>query len=491
MRFRLQPRIHSRGGLDSRREMARILGRLEIKSSRHIVRTLICLAVASATAFIPVYVGLSPEGVRALFILVLAAGLWVSEAIPAFAVGILVIALEVVLLGRPADSGGEWKNYVIVWGHPLIWLFFGGLVLAAGAAKTGLDRWLASKVLPLFGTKPPAIMLGVMLITFIFSMFMSNTATTAMMLMVLGPLMAHIDQNDPYSRGLLLSLCVAANVGGMATIIGTPPNAIAAGMLDAVPGQQLDFGRWMLIGLPPAIVLAFVGWLFLVWRYPSRTGHVDLSRLDAPPAIFGRSSGDVAPLWQRLAVMVVFIATVVLWITSKVHGIPTAVISFLPITSFTVLAILTVPDIRELDWDVLLLLAGGLALGVAVRDTGLAVWIMDQVPLSGLSLFGVALAMAYLCLILSNFMSNTAAANILVPIGLAMAVGFEANIVVPIALGASAAMALPISTPPNAIAFTSGRLEVRDFLGIGLVIGLLAPILVVLWTSLVLERVLK
>jgi sodium-dependent dicarboxylate transporter 2/3/5 len=301
--------------LDTRREISRILGRFEIRVTRQLVAFLACVGVAAAVAFLPDYSGLSPAGVRCFFILLLAAGLWVTEAVPAFAVGILVIALEVALLGRPgaeSSSGQEWQKYVEVWGNPLIWLFFGGLVLAAGATKTRLDRWFAANVLRVFGTRPAALLLGVMAITFLFSMFMSNTATTAMMLSVLAPLLATLGGGDRFGRGLLLGLCVAANLGGMATVIGTPPNAIAVGALSDVPGQGIGFARWMLIGLPPALLLAALAWFYLARRYARGAEAIDLDRLEAPPGIFQTGDTRLAPLWQRLAVMSVFVATVLL-----------------------------------------------------------------------------------------------------------------------------------------------------------------------------------
>lgn len=496
MRFSLHdhPLRLSRGGLDTRREIARILGRFEFSPRNHFVRVVFCAALATAVAFLPNYSGLSPAGVRALFILTLAAALWITEAIPAFSVGILVIALEIALLGKPggvyAETAKDWERFVVVWGHPLIWLFFGGFVLAAGASRTGLDRWMAAHVLSRFGTRPSVVMLGVMAITLLFSMFMSNTATTAMMMTVLVPVTATLEKNDPLAKGLLLCVSTAAGIGGMGTIIGTPPNAIAAGMLDAVPGQQLSFFDWMLVGVPPAVFLVGVGWLYLVWRYPSARGRLDLSMIDSPALLTDGSPRGIAPLWHRITVLLTFVTTICLWMTSSLHGIPTAVISFLPITLFTVTGVLGGKDIRELDWDILLLLAGGLALGLAVKETGLAEWLVGALPLRGIGVIGVGLMISYLCVALSNVMSNTGAANILVPIGIAAMAGGEAKIVVPIALGASAAMCLPISTPPNAIVFTSGRIETRDFHAIGLIIGLLTPAIAVFWANLVLDKIL-
>ena len=182
------------------------------------------------------------------------------------------------------------------------------------------------------------------------------------------------------------------------------------------------------------------------------------------------------------------VVTVGLWMTGQWHGLPTAAVSFVPIVVLTTTGILGAKGIRTLSWDVLFLLAGGLALGQVVKDTGLATWLVSALPVSGL--VGIALAMAYACTVMSNFMSNTAAANVLLPIAVTMATGFEARVGVPVALGASAAMCLPIATPPNALAFSTGRLDSRHFIRIGVLIGLLAPLIAVLWTSLVMDWVL-
>jgi sodium-dependent dicarboxylate transporter 2/3/5 len=284
---------------------------------------------------------------------------------------------------------------------------------------------------------------------------------------------------DRFGSGLLLGVVVAANLGGMGTVIGSPPNAIAAESLrDLAP---LNFAKWMVAGLPPALTLLGITWAYLVVRYPSESGRVDISRLAV-----SNSEDSGVPLWRRLAVVLVFICTVGLWLTSALHGVPATVISFVPICLLTAIGVLDAADIRAIQWDVLLLIAGGLALGVAVTDTGLANWLMEQLPLNQLGMVGLTLMLAYTTALLSNVMSNTAAANILVPIAIAASVGHEQQTIVPLALGASAAMCLPISTPPNAIAYGTGLLKTRDLLQVGAFVGLLAPIVVTAWCLLVL-----
>lgn len=464
--------------LDTRREVFRQWGKLEFHSRRTLLKSIGCLALAAAVALLPAYAGLTEAARWTLFILVLGAGLWATEAIPSFSVALLIIALEILILGKPggvfATGQNDWEMFVRPWASPIMWLFLGGLVLGEAAQVTGLDRLFSRYVLKWFGTTPSAVLLGSMGITFLFSMFMSNTATTAMMMSVMAPVVVSIKKDDPFARALLLGIPFAANVGGMGTIIGSPPNAIAAGMLTGA--YPVDFIHWIVAGLPPALVLFVIAWLYLRSAYTPLAGTVDISGLD-----MGTRTGAQLPLWKRLMVMPVFVLTVGLWMTGSLHHIPTSVVSFIPITIFAVAGIITVHEIRHLHWDVLLLLAGGLSLGIAIKETGLAVWLVNQLPVHLFGQVAIAFFMSYLTMVLSNFMSHTAASNILVPIGMALAVGFEPRIVIPIALGASTAMCLPISTPPNAIAFAGGRLKTRDFLKGGLLMGLLGPAIAVLW----------
>jgi sodium-dependent dicarboxylate transporter 2/3/5 len=170
--------------------------------------------------------------------------------------------------------------------------------------------------------------------------------------------------------------------------------------------------------------------------------------------------------------------------TTGWHRTPTPVVSFLPIVVFAASGVLRPHDIRALQWDVLLLVAGGLSLGAAVTDTGLAAWIVERLPVSGGGQVALALAFALAATALSNVMSNTAATNVLVPLGIALAPGLEEAVAVPIALAASCAMCLPVSTPPNALVFATGEIAARDFLRVGLLMGALGPLLTVAWCTL-------
>jgi solute carrier family 13 (sodium-dependent dicarboxylate transporter), member 2/3/5 len=431
--------------------------------------------------------GLAAPAVYALFLLVFAALLWVFEPIPAFSVGLLVIGLEVALLGRPgagfAHTSRDWEQFVFVIGNPLVWLFFGGFVLAAGMAQTGLDRRLVSAVMRRTGDRPAAVLLGVMGTAFALSMFVSNTATAALLVALVTPLVESRPAGDRLRTGLLLGVAVGANLGGMATLIGTPPNAIAAGVLvDLGHGRSVGFLEWMLLALPPAVLLLGGAWWLLVRRYARGAAPIAPTawQADAAPVRGGPS--------QRRIVTLTLVVTVGLWLTGPWHGIPADAVAFVPIVVFTCTGVMGVRELRGLSWDVLFLIAGGLALGQALTATGLSVWLVERLPLARLGSGGAALALGSTATVLSTFMSNTAAANVLVPLAAASTPGAETVSVAAVALGASLAMCLPISTPPNALVMAGGHVGSRDFLRIGLPIGLVGPLLCVGWMQLVLER---
>lgn len=479
--------------LDTRNEVARLLERFEFRSGPALLKSLICVGIALAVMLLPDYPGMQDSARWSLGIVTLAACLWISEAIPAFAVALLVIGLQIMVLGRPggvladADESTAWETYVRPWASPPMWLFFGGLVLASAAARTGMDRWVAGGVLRLTKGRPAYLLPSVMAVTFVFSMFMSNTATCAMMLAVLTPALATLPKDSPVAKSLLLGLAFSASIGGMATIIGTPPNAIGAGFLSDRGG--ITFLRWMILGLPPALILGVLCWLLL--RRPIRAAGNQITLQipeagDDQPELHGKQP---LAIWQKGMTLFVFLLTVILWMTGAIHGAPTAVVSFLPIVVLCMIGVIRAEEIRSLQWDVLLLLAGGLSLGAGIESSGLAAWMGAQIQDTTISPWAVALVLSYVAALASNLMSNTAAANILLPIGLVIATAVGGglspeSVIVPVALSCSIAMALPIATPPNALVYASGRLQTRDYLPGGLLALLLGPPLNVGWCQL-------
>lgn len=471
-----------------------LAGRIEFHSGRALAKIAVCLLIASAGAYLPEHAGLGDAARASLWILLLAAGLWISEAIPAFAVALLVIGLQILLLGAPGgplagpDEQNAWQTFTDPWAAPAMWLFFAGLVMARSAERTGLAAWIAQHALAATGGRGPLVLAAAMAVTTAFSMFISNTATAALMVAVLGPVLTSAREMDPRGRAALLAgVAFAANLGGMTTIISSPPNVIAAGLLAEV--RPISFLEWLVLGAPLAFLLigGLTAVLALRVRGTSFAGPQPASR---PPALLGpvdRSVDPEAPwLWQKLIVMTVFTVTVLLWMTEAWHGLPAAVVSFLPIVALSVTGVIRREDMRALQWDILILLAGGLSLGIGVAESGLARWLAVRIAELPAAPWLLALALCYVTTLLSNLMSNTATANLILP--MALALGLElggpllaAQFVLPVALAASSGMSLPISTPPNAIVHATGQLGARDLLGGGVMVGLLTPPLAVAW----------
>jgi sodium-dependent dicarboxylate transporter 2/3/5 len=444
----------------------------------------VCLLAAVLIAGMPAYPGLSPDGRWSLGIVVLAAGLWMTEALPAFAVALLVIGLQVVVLGRPGmlgdGTGPGWEPFVAPWASGPMWLFLGGLIMARGAERMGLDRWLAGRALTWTEGRPARLLPVLLFLAYGLSMFMSNTATAALMLAILRPALSVLPKESRVPARLLVGLAFAANLGGMGTLIGTPPNAIAAALLE--PNAPVDFLSWMMLALPPSLLL-----LGLLWWWKGR-GLALEPALELPPVPTGSGLASDAVPWRVKTTAVVLLLTVILWMTGNWHGIPTGAIGLVPLVVLPLFGVIRAADIRTIDWDVLVLLAGGLSLGVGIDRSGLAGWLAGLVESAGLSLWQAALALAWISALLSNLMSNTAAANILLPVTLSVARstgdGSEQALVIPVALACSLGMALPISTPPNAIVYASGRLTARDYVGPGLFLFLVGPPLAVGWCAL-------
>ncbi|MFN3258594.1 MAG: SLC13 family permease [Ilumatobacter sp.] len=416
---------------------------------------------------------------RMLAIFGAAVALWISEAIPLSATSIFVIFAQVLmisdeaLLSLPADfDAPTYESIYATLASPVLMLFLGGFVLADAAAKYGLDRNLAGLMLRPFGTKPAALLGGLMLITALLSMFVSNTATTAAMMAVVLPVAASLDHADRFRIALVLSVPVAANIGGLGTPVGSPPNAIALGRLDD-QGIEVDFVRWMAFGVPVAVLLLVVAWRLLVRRYPS-----------SAPAVTIRLGGAFDRTLPARILYVAFGLTVLGWMTEPIHGVPSAIVGFAPVVVLLATNVFTVDDLRRLNWHILWLVGGGIALGNGVSSTGLDVWFVDRLDWGSMPTLLLMFAMAGLALVFSTVISNSATANLLVPVGISLAFSDAVDLDpllagLLIAVACSLAMALPVSTPPNAVAYASGAIEAKDLAVVGLTVGALGLALIV------------
>lgn len=438
-------------------------------------RNWVGLALGIIAFFIPFLVtfpGLDASGHRMLAIFLLAIVFWVSEAIPLVATAMVVILLEVLLISTSAilpvgEEALGAAQYYSALAHPVIILFLGGFLLAYGAAKFGLDRNLAAVMLRPFQGSGRLTVLGLMLICAVLSMFMSNTATTATMFAVVIPILAVM----PTARtraGLALSIPVAANIGGIGTPVGTPPNAIAIGAL-ADAGIHVTFLQWMLFAVPLMLVVLAFGWWLIITMFIPRGTPVTLELepdfdQSAPARIF----------------YVVAALTVALWMSEPLHGVSASTVGLIPVAVLLATGVVGGKELGELQWSVLWLVSGGIALGVGVGASGVDAWLLGSVNWAGMSVMLLVLALALLGLGMSNVISHSAAANLLVPLTLTLGTASSAgatHLTIIVALACSLGMALPISTPPNAIAYATGEVPVKYMGQIGVLVGLFGTLL--------------
>jgi sodium-dependent dicarboxylate transporter 2/3/5 len=411
-----------------------------------------------------------------LFLMFFAIGLWITEAIPPFAVSLFIIAYLVFTLGNPNLNSAPQKidRFVNTFSSSIIWLLLGGFFMATAMTKTKLDQQLLRATLLLSGTKPRNILVAVMFTTMTASMLMSNTATAAMVVAAVMPLVTSVGKTG-FSKALLLGISIAATVGGMGTIIGTPPNAIAAGILEN-SGHKIDFLSWIKYGMPVAIALTAISCFVLLKVFVKKAAPVSFEFMNKQT-----SETTKEPTIQRRIVIAVIIVTVLFWLTTSVHGITVAAISAIPIVVLTLTGVLDNTDIKKLPWDTLLLVAGGLSLGEALQSTGIMDHYANQLRTLSVSTTAFIFILAYATMIFSNIMSNSATATVLIPLGMAILIGFETQVALAIGLATSTALFLPVSTPPNAIVYSTGMLEQKDFRIGGALIAILGPLLAVLW----------
>ena len=460
---------------------------------------MLCLALAAFLFFWFVprsFFGLAENGTpllsiieqRTVAIFVLAALMWMFEILPTWATSVTIIVLLLFTIsdssplfmrsaGNAADLGTlvSYKALLAAFADPTIMLFLGGFVLAIAATKVGLDVQLAKVLLKPFGTKPRNVLLGFLCVIALFSMFMSNTATAAMMLTFLAPVLRTLPKEERGTAGLALAIPIAANVGGIGTPIGTPPNAIALGYLNDTMHQGVGFGEWMMVMVPFVIVILLIAWFVLLKIFPFTTDKIEL-----------KIENTKTPDTKTYIVWATFAVTILLWMLDKVTGINANVVAMIPVGVFCATGVITKEDLRDIDWSVLWMVAGGFALGIALNKTGLAENLVESIPFATFPPLVVLLVSGFIAYLLSNFIANSAAANLLVPIHCAVGVGMgelldpvggARALIIGVALSTSFAMLFPISTPPNAIAHSTGLIQVKDMTKVGLIIGVIGFVL--------------
>ncbi len=424
---------------------------------------------------------------RIIAIFAFATLMWILEIVSSWATSIAIIVLMLLFC---TDSGispmvneeevGKllsYKSVMACFADPIIMLFIGGFVLAIAATKTGLDAQLAKVLLRPFGTKSEMVLLGFLLITGLFSMFVSNTATAAMMLTFLTPVFRQLPPEGKGRIALAMSIPVAANLGGMGTPIGTPPNTIALKYLNDPEGLNmgLGFGQWMMFMFPLVILLLFISWRLLLKFFPFTQKTVELE-----------IDGGMEKGFQSKVVIVTFILTIALWLSDQFTGINSNTVAMIPFCIFALTGVITKRDLEQINWSVIWMVAGGFALGYGLNASGLAANAVESIPFGEFSPLLILIMGGAICYVLSNFISNSATAALLMPI-LAIVcgamgdkldpIGGTPTVLIGVAIAASSAMILPISTPPNALAFATGYVQQKDMSKIGIIMGVISMVL--------------
>lgn len=422
---------------------------------------------------------------------------WVTEAVSISVTALLPLFLFPLLKIMPIAEVGA--NY----GSPIIFLFFGGFVLALALEKVALHKRIALNIIRITGTTPNKVVLGFMIATASLSMWISNTASTVVMLPIaVSVIRLLIDDEDGFTPDdqnfalcVMLGIAFSANAGGIATVIGTPPNSVLIGLLENEYNIQISFLKWMTLGLPFSIVMVGICYLVLVkWMFPNRG-----LKFDAPKELIREEITKLGPTSGReKMVLVIFGCTVFLWIFRTLINeiFPGLGLSDTMISMMGALALFAVPyrpkkgefilnwsDTEKLAWGILLLFGGGLALANGMSASGIVDMVSDAIANSEVSILVTAAMLIFLMLFMTELMSNVALVAVLAPVVAGIAIGLNIpllHLLIPVTIASSCAFMLPMATPPNAIVFASGYIKVHQMARVGIILNLIAVGLLIL-----------
>lgn len=468
-------------------------------SDRHRWFTIFLAAVAAVVTYYALPGNVDELARRTAAIFVVAVIFWATELIPLYATSLLLIGMQIVFLAGkggmaerfPTFSGGKqggalpelpsYTAFLEPFASGIIILFMGGFLLSAAVTKHGLDKKIAARLLRPFAKKPATLVFAIMLITAFFSMWMSNTATAVMMIAIITPLVKAMPQDDRFHRAVILAVPFGANIGGVGTPIGTPPNAVAmAALRQQFPHLNITFLDWMIMAVPLALLLIGVAGVLLLVMFKPKPG-MQLPEIEKP----------TEPItWKGRLTMLILGTAIFLWVFSGVLnlGLSSAAVALLAAAALTTLGVLEKHDVDSIDWNVLILMWGGLSLGKGMEISGLIDVIAD-LPFAELRGVWLTVIIVGLGVGMSTFMSNTATANVLIPMVIAIGLSnpdteagriMAVQLTVMTALACSFAMAFPVSTPPNAIAFATGRIPASALLSSGGLVSLICVVVLLL-----------
>lgn len=422
---------------------------------------------------------------------------WITEAVSISVTALLPLLLFPLLKILPiADVGA---NY----GSPIVFLFFGGFVMALALEKVNLHRRIALNIIRLTGTTPNKVVLGFMIATAALSMWISNTASTVVMLpialSVIGLLINDADgftKNDQnFALSVMLGIAFSANAGGIATVIGTPPNSIMIGLLENEYNIQISFLKWMVMGLPfSALLITIIYFVLVKWMFPNRDLKFNASKdvIQEELQKLGPTSG------KEKMVLTIFGVTIFLWIfRTLINSIfPSLGLSDTMISIFAAIALFAMPynikkgdfiiqwkDTSKLAWGILILFGGGLALAKGMAVSGIVDMVANGIAESDISILLTASLLILLMLFMTELMSNVALVAVLAPVVAGIAIGLDIPILyllIPVTMASSCAFMLPMATPPNAIVFASGYVKVPQMARVGIVLNLISVGLLIL-----------
>ncbi len=443
--------------------------------------------------WLPAPEAMGPPAQRLAAVTLLMAAWWISEAIPIAATALLPIVLFPLLGILPlAKTTSAYAN-------PMIYLFLGGFLIAMAMQKWALHKRIALQTITLVGSSPRRIILGFMLATAFLSMWISNTATTMMMLPIALAVIAHREahsEEPSFSTALMLGIAYSASIGGVATLIGTPPNAILAGILQQQSGITLGFAQWLLFAAPLAVVM-----LLIAWGYLTRIvyqGNGEAARGDRQ--MIRQQLQQLGPMsYEERRVLLVFLVVAGAWILrglldiAWLKGMGDAGIAIggalllflLPAASGGGARLLDWQSAVKLPWEILILFGGGFTLASGFVHSGLTEWLVSQLGmLQGMPSWLLVSAIVLMIIFLTEVTSNTATATIVLPLlgALAAAMGVAPTLLmVPAAIAASYAFMLPVATPPNAIVFGGGHVTIPQMARAGIWMNLIATVLISLF----------
>ena len=463
---------------------------METIGKRRLVGLLLGPLLFTTLLLMPAPAGMPPEALRVAAVALLMAVWWVTEAIPIAATALIPIALFPPL---GVMGGAEVTRH---YAHHLIYLFLGGFLIAIAMERWQLHRRVALNIVARVGGSERLTVLGFMLATALLSMWISNTATAMMMLPIaLAVVKRHGDAGarTPFGGALMLGIAYSASIGGVATIIGTPPNAILVGMVSSLYDETISFAQWFAFGLPLSSVMLLLAWLYLTrFAFPLPAGggggrgeaHEELAAL-----------GPITR--EERSVLTVFALVALSWMGRGLLEIPAlAGVTDATIAMAGALSLFLIPSdwrkgvflldwesAKKLPWDILILFGGGFALAGGFSDSGLARWIIEGVEgLEGIPFVLIMLAVTALVIFLTELTSNTATATLVVPLmgALAAALAFHPYaLMIPAAIAASFAFMLPVATPPNAIVFSSRCFTIAEMARAGVWLNLIAVVVIV------------